>query len=496
MNDATRREYALLDWLVDRRTGDPAGGYSLAEMFGGDPPVGNEGLWMETLHDLEQRGLIQTAPVYGFFAGMFWLTGRGRVETLERHERRDDPLQRTTACRRGLLHWAYGLNGAAPVTGFLSSARATHEGAVFSESDIEAAVMYLVDEGLLCVTDGTGPDAIPVILVSLTALGKRHLEEQGSERSDRGTVINVMGDNHGSLNVGNRDVIQHASPVRPNSEAASIAVPREREESGGTATSPQFERWAVLPQARLAMSARDWTSPHFSSASHDPKTEYRFIWRLACSPLPPSQRSKLISDAFIGLLGGPAVMGTVARHAEVAELTWTRHGDHGRTSFGSLLRAGEDTGEPTAWARFNTPPTEEHSLFGRELGCADLMIAVRHLDGGAARKVMTLAEWEQTFTTWLQRTGEVAAFLTRLGADLAAEPAARVAVAISTKTDMAEIVDLTSMSRIPGTTTPPWFLASATANAGGRSAADLSQAWMTTMCEDVLHLDDYEHTSR
>jgi hypothetical protein len=96
----------------------------------------------------------------------------------------------------------------------------------------------------------------------------------------------------------------------------------------------------------------------------------------------------------------------------------------------------------------------------------------------------------------LQPTIEIAAFLTRLGADLAGEPAARVAVAISTKTDMAEIVDLTSMTRIPGTTTLPWFLASATANADGTSATDLSRAWMTTMCEDVLHLDDYEHTSR
>ena len=96
----------------------------------------------------------------------------------------------------------------------------------------------------------------------------------------------------------------------------------------------------------------------------------------------------------------------------------------------------------------------------------------------------------------LQRTDEVATFLTRLGADLAAEPAAGVAVAISTTTDMAEIVDLTSMSRIPGTTTLPWFLASATANASGTSATDLSRAWMTTMCEDVLHLDDYEHTGR
>ncbi|MEU8236436.1 hypothetical protein AB0C12_43165 [Actinoplanes sp. NPDC048967] len=496
MNDATRREFALLDWLVARRPPDSSGVYSLAEMFGGNPPVGDETLWMDTLQDLDQRGLIRTAIVLDFFASGVRLTAGGHAETLRRHERRDDPLQRAIGCRRGLLLWAYGLDKAAPVTGFLSSPHASREGAVFSERDIDAAVTYLVDEGLLYASDGTDSDAVPVILVRLTARGKRHLEEHDSERSDRGNVVYVMGDNNGSLNIGNRDVTQHGPTAQLRPEPASATVPRELAKLGGTVPLPQFERWAVLPQARLALFARDWMSPFLSGASNDPKTEFRFIWRLACSEWPTSLRPKSISDALIDLLRGPEVMDAVARHAEVADLAWTRYADQGRTSFGALLRADKDTGEPTAWARFNPPPTDEHSLFGRELGCADLLIAIRHGHGKAARKAMTLTEWEQTFKAWLQRTLEVAAFLARFGADLAAEPVARVAVAVSTTTDMGEIVDLTSMSRIPGTTTLPWFLASAAANASGISVADLSRAWMTTMCEDVLHLDDYDLTNR
>ncbi|MFG2058974.1 hypothetical protein ACGFI9_33625 [Micromonospora sp. NPDC048930] len=105
---------------------------------------------------------------------------------------------------------------------------------------------------------------------------------------------------------------------------------------------------------------------------------------------------------------------------------------------------------------------------------------------------MSLAAWPEMFAAWFETFRDVSGFLAGLGLDLTAQPAARAAVAISTRTDLSEVVDLTSNPRIPGTSVSGWFQAVAVADPSGVSVSGVSSAWLAAMCEDALHLDDYD----
>jgi hypothetical protein len=75
------------------------------------------------------------------------------------------------------------------------------------------------------------------------------------------------------------------------------------------------------------------------------------------------------------------------------------------------------------------------------------------------------------------------------------QPLTRVGLAITAATDLAELVDLTSTATVAGTSVCPWFHAAAAATGSGAAAADVANAWVTALCDNALHLDDYEATS-
>lgn len=81
--------------------------------------------------------------------------------------------------------------------------RTWHEGAAFSELEIDAALTSLVArQGSCPLRTAQAHGTMPVILVRQTGRSRRHLEGQGLERSDRGKVVYAMGGNHVSANVG------------------------------------------------------------------------------------------------------------------------------------------------------------------------------------------------------------------------------------------------------------------------------------------------------
>ncbi|MDZ5447543.1 hypothetical protein U2F26_33375 [Micromonospora sp. 4G57] len=496
MRDATSREYALLDWLVSWRPPEPSAVASLGDLFDGDPPAEEMDLWLETLQDVDRRGLIKAHLVFGIFNSAVVLTGRGRAETEARHKRRDDPLRRAQACRQEVLRWVSGSReDLAP--NLLSLPRAAYEGDVFTQADVSDAVDYLIGGGLLSAGDGIAGNEPPTNVLRLTSRGRRYLEGGGSDRSNSSTTVHVYGDNHGTVYVGNRDVTHASAPAQRTATARTGAAAGEDEPIAfATDQPPQFERWSVLPPAaaRLALYARDQSSVYNSPVTDGGKrAEFRFLWRVACTELPAARRAKQISDALLALLGSVAMINALARHVDIDGLAWARYGDHARASFGAVLRAPGDDGEPAAWARFSPPPAAEHQLFGRESGSADLLLAVRFGDGGGPLDLpVSLAAWPETFTAWLETFGSVGDFLTGLGLDLTAQPAARAAVAISTRTDLGDVVDLTSIPRIPGTSVSGWFHTVAAADRSGVSVSDVSSAWLAAMCEDALHLDDYD----
>ncbi|WP_159079557.1 hypothetical protein [Plantactinospora sp. BC1] len=452
-------------------------------------------LWLETLQDLDRRGLIKAHLVFGIFNSAVILTGRGRAETEARHKRRDDPLRRWEACRQEVL---WSLSGASeyPASDPPSSPQLAYEGDVFTQAEIFDAVESLLGEGLVSAGDGIAGNEPPTNILRLTSRGRRHLEGGGSDRSNISTTVHVYGDNNGTVYVGNRDITYASPPTQRTT--TPVTVPAGEDEPTGLATGqpPQFERWSVLPpaDARLALYARDQSSVYNSPVTDGGKpAEFRFLWRIACTELPAARRAKQISDALLALLNSVTMTNALARHVDIDGLAWTRYGDHARASFGAILRAADDDGEPVAWARFSPPPAAEHQLFGRESGSADLLLAVRFgADGGPSDPPVSLAAWSETFTAWFGTFSDVGAFLTGLGLDLTAQPAARAAVAFSTRTDLGEVVDLTSIPRIPGTFVSAWFHAVAAADRPGMSASGVSSAWLAAMCEDALHLDDYD----
>jgi len=256
-------------------------------------------------------------------------------------------------------------------------------------------------------------------------------------------------------------------------------------------TQPAIGRWSDLPDGRLALYARDQGRLYPSAASADERsTEVRFAWRFACSALPAALRTKTVSDRLLDLLNGSTLMNAAARHAEVRGLRWTRYGDYGRTSLGAILHVPQETAEPAAWARFTPTSSGLYGSPGREPGCADLVIAVNH-----SRGAVSLIEWATTFNTWLQCTSAVVDFFKGVEVEVTVSPAPRAAIALGTTNDLGDLVDLTSVSRIPGTSLLPWFHAAAAADISGISSEDLSSAWLTTMCEEALRLDDSEITS-
>jgi hypothetical protein len=485
--EARHREYALLDWLCAWEATESGVIPDLADMFDGDVPSDEMDSWFETLQDLDGRGLIRAYPTFGVFGSGVQVTAHGRAETEARHRRRDDPLQRVLACREALLRWAYGVQKATSVADFLASPRAIYEGDAFTRADTDAAVTYLAGEGLLHA-GSTTLRGMPEVL--LTNYGRRHLETS-AQTARVSNVVNFYGDNHGALNVGNRDVTNGPVTGRTDAGVQDDAASEECQPSCDTFPAQlAIGRWSVLLDGRLAQFARDQGRLHPSAAPADDRpTEVRFAWRFACSVLPAALRAKAISDALLDLLNGAALMTAAARHAEVTGLRWTRYGDYGRSSLGAILDVPQGTAEPVAWARFIPTSQELYGSPGREAGCADLVIAVQHRRGA-----IPLGEWATTFTTWLRSTGPVADFLHRLKVNVAASPSPRAAIALATTTDLGDLVDLTSASRIPGTSLLPWFHAATAADNSGVSMEDLSHAWLTTMCEDALRLDDYEVT--
>ncbi len=217
-------------------------------------------------------------------------------------------------------------------------------------------------------------------------------------------------------------------------------------------------------------------------------------WRIACSPIPSNFTAKDISDELRELLSSALFMGPIGRLTDSGARNWSRHGDHGRTSLGAVLRSSRDAGEPAAWARFNPSPSDGQYLLRRESGCADLVVAIL-LDGEhrSDRLPMSLVEWHGMFTSWLEITHEVDSYLIgRLGVARVPQPAPRIGIALTAKPDLTAVVNIGDASQIEGTNTSSHFLASATLDESGVSEFGLANQWLTSLCEDSLHLDDYD----
>jgi hypothetical protein len=75
---------------------------------------------------------------------------------------------------------------------------------------------------------------------------------------------------------------------------------------------------------------------------------------------------------------------------------------------------------------------------------------------------------------------------------VADEPPIRVGLALTACRDLAEMVDISSLHTIPGTSVSKFFNAAASADGLGVGMNQIAQNWIESLCDDALNIDDYE----
>jgi hypothetical protein len=104
---------------------------------------------------------------------------------------------------------------------------------------------------------------------------------------------------------------------------------------------------------------------------------------------------------------------------------------------------------------------------------------------------LPLERSEELFVRWLNVTDDVCSlFGDSLGLNLGGNPPVRCALAISARQDLAEIFDLGSARRVPGTVVSRYFFASGFEDERGGEALELASSWNVALRDDALHLDE------
>jgi hypothetical protein len=510
--DGLSREYALLDWLVTWRPARPGQAPTLIGLFNGAPPTADMDLWLETLRDLQQRRLLEPDGfVSGIFPSPVRITARGRAETDERHRRRDDPARRRPACREAFLRWAYAQGGeAVRESEFLTSPAARYEGGTFTEDEMNAALRFLENDGMIIGLQqhAMGNGGPMILRPTLTPRGHRYVESAAAgQAATYFNTVNIFGNNQAPLNVGNRDVNIAGGATELVDESTRVCATAPSHTSGAMAPNRhESEPWQAMRwrnghlATHLAFQRLREVSSPFQPQRLEPiqPTEIRIGWRITCPTVPAHLLTRSISLAFLKLLGGSVMSPAIARLADITDLVWQRYADNGRTGFNAVLDHGDAVADPVAWARFNPTLVDEVPMFGREAGCADVILAIRYRErDGTPRHPSTINEWHETLTNFIKATNAVGEFLSAdLGLILATEPPTRMGLAISTKTNIGELVDPNGAKPVPGTTVSQWFNAAARTDPSGPTAADVAADWIAALCDDALHLDDYEPMQR
>lgn len=113
-----------------------------------------------------------------------------------------------------------------------------------------------------------------------------------------------------------------------------------------------------------------------------------------------------------------------------------------------------------------------------------------------------LLAWHLPFRRVLEFPAALAGFLSSdLGLEVpgpakfgssSPEGVASVSVSLVTPRAMTDLVDIGGYQRLPGEPVSGQFVGYAVTHPGGSGPAAMAVDWMRRMCDDVLHLDDYD----
>lgn len=219
----------LLDWLYDFQPEHPGEFAPIVDFLTVEDRTDERlhGLWRGVVGDLAADGLVMDASGMGFDGLAAAITTSGRQDVEARRIRRHDRAQRNVAIRDAVMRWLYA-NAPAPD---LAPMRASHryEGEPLTERELDAALQYLLDKGL--VTGNNVAEAV-LINIELTDRGIDCAEDSGGSVSDYlrqqgsgNTTVNFHAPVTGSTVAwANRDVTQtaHATTGVAGDELAAL----------------------------------------------------------------------------------------------------------------------------------------------------------------------------------------------------------------------------------------------------------------------------------
>jgi len=218
----------------------------------------------------------------------------------------------------------------------------------------------------------------------------------------------------------------------------------------------------------------------------------RIGMRMACAQIDPATATSTLRARFREFLGRPPVMELLRELTEVGDAVWTPRNENPPFNFGAILAPPGSEEIPLAWARLLLPDSQTQQ-YGRDARFAYLVLYLEPQQGGQPAPPAGLPIWHQHLGNALQLPAALAAFLTDV-LELATtdDPAAEVAVWLKAQRSLTDLVEVDAFEAVAGSPQANWFTAYAIANPEGDHPSETALAWLRRLCDQSLHLIDYE----
>ncbi|MET7423583.1 hypothetical protein [Dactylosporangium sp. NPDC005555] len=147
MTNTDVRQAQFLDSLYDYDRERPGQVPGVVDLLGERYDPNDEHVWRGIVRDLDYQGLIKLAETMGFDGTRAMITGSGRRDVEARRARRADFTQRNPLVRRAVIRYVYANSPAPDLTPMLETYH--FEGEPLTRRDLDTALQYLLDKGLV-----------------------------------------------------------------------------------------------------------------------------------------------------------------------------------------------------------------------------------------------------------------------------------------------------------------------------------------------------------
>jgi hypothetical protein len=245
------------------------------------------------------------------------------------------------------------------------------------------------------------------------------------------------------------------------------------------------DRWQYASdgtQQRASALANEITLPGTSERREPDKRRrwVRYTVLVACSQLGPDTDGAQLWASFRAFLGRPQISNLLPAY----EKQWTQWATNWLGVVDAvLLPAARDV--VVASARLEIADGSPRS--GRD---ARFAMFILHLETGTVSPPPAAPElWDRRLASVLGLPAVFAEFLSgELRLKVSGQPPAQVSVRLEAQEDMAEMIDITGMKQLPGTSNKAQAIGYFTASPDGAPAADAARRMVTDVLRYALHV--------